>query len=108
MNEAAGVSCLMHHSLTGLESGSDAAHLQSNKDAAKVGHISINWKDILIGCINHPAILETIPICCRSSGVEHVLGKDGVGGSIPLGSTSFLNDLAIQLNLEIITGVISK
>jgi hypothetical protein len=26
--------------------------------------------------------------CCRSSGVEHVLGKDGVGGSIPLGSTS--------------------
>lgn len=26
-------------------------------------------------------------VCCRSSGVEHVLGKDGVGGSIPLGST---------------------
>ena|SRR5579862_2644672 len=27
--------------------------------------------------------------CCRSSGVEHVLGKDGVGGSIPLGSTIY-------------------
>src|SRR5579859_4097713 len=27
--------------------------------------------------------------CCCSSGVEHVLGKDGVGGSIPLNSTTF-------------------
>lgn len=28
-----------------------------------------------------------IPVCRRSSGAEHVLGKDGVGGSIPLGGT---------------------
>jgi hypothetical protein len=35
-----------------------------------------------------PAIL-----CCRSSGVEHVLGKDGVVGSIPIGSTSLFNGL---------------
>ena len=33
--------------------------------------------------------------CCRGSGVEHVLGKDGVGGSIPLGSTR-LNEIPLQ------------
>lgn len=29
-----------------------------------------------------------IAICCCGSGVEHVLGKDGVGGSIPPSSSN--------------------
>ena len=32
---------------------------------------------------------QLAPFCCRSSGVEHSLGKGEVGGSIPLGSTIF-------------------
>jgi hypothetical protein len=41
---------------------------------------------------------------CRSSGVEHVLGKDGVGGSIPLGSTSLRKCSARRLPRRSPTG----
>jgi hypothetical protein len=34
-----------------------------------------------------------LTVCRRSSGVEHVIGNDGVRGSIPLGGTIYFNGL---------------
>ncbi len=37
---------------------------------------------------NLSKILYNSSSCCHSSGVEHFIGNEKVGGSIPLGSTS--------------------
>lgn len=59
----------------------------------EVGNCGLRWPP---SCGNSPPfsrLSHTAPAvwsCCRSSVVEHTLGKGEVGGSIPLGSTSFL------------------
>ena len=62
------------------------------RNRRKVGICGLHWPP---SCGNSPPfsrLSHTAPAvwsCCRSSVVEHTLGKGEVGGSIPLGSTSF-------------------